>query len=1120
MRPPGIGRARWVLRGLARALALLLVLALAALAVVLHDLDGRVRAALMAQAADLEQVIGRAVTIGAVHVAVGSTSEIVVSEVMIAGAPGVTGSLAEPLLRIPTIRLGVRLGPLVRSWGSAIEVTRFDVEGPELTLVRTADGLSTDDVRARLAALPPRSRPPPTSRTRIALDRVELSAAKLHLRSGEGAPAGALDVEPITIRGVDVRPDAASRFTLGAAIAPGATLDATLDLALPEGAAAGAAAALAKVEIHGAGVRVAPILAWLRVPAAPSIDLADAELRVDVVIAPGPIGSVLGKASLARARLAAIGASGERELGAPLDLSLGLDAMVNAERGSLLARSFDLAAFGALAHGTIEAHALGGAPVIDALQLDASGDAGALVALLPDVVRPRQLTVAGPFTIALRGGDGPDAAQGTVKLDLHEIRALAADTTGLTLPGAPAAITLAAAITFTKASRAIHVAEARLHVGDLVFEGEATAHDLATDPAIDGLSIKASGPLDHLLDLVPPAHRRPGVTLRGPASATLTLEGKHSDLTGRITVDLDRASVHVPGLQKPAGARLGVDLEGHLAAISELTRGSLRVGPLTLGARGKVWSADHLDLAFDWTEAALAPLLALFPDAAARLAGATVEGLVKGSGTLQRGGGKTEIATTLRLRGALLRRGVFALLGAPSVMVAVATTGDKVSARISADLGAATVAVAPVFSKAAGRPARLAVAVTREGDHLSVLDAQLALPGATLDGLTIDVAPHHAHVVVAAATLALAPMGEMIPLLGALVPPKLAGATARFSLDFSGDPDDLASAAVHVGALEIQSGLGRVVGSVDFDGLRPTRAVHVQITDGALDLGALDGSQEPTFEAPGDLAMTGSVHLDSVRARGATLHPVDAELGLEHGRLTVKSLHAGALGGSVDVEKSWVDLTSAPEIDLHARVDAIDLAKIGASAETELRGRATGRVDLHGAGDGSDAIVRSLRGSARLALHDVHARHAFTRKVTVVNPLLGEIFAREAKKSAGRIRGLDLREASALFDVGSKGLTTTDPIVVRSDDLAVSLRGTIGFDQALALDGRLELAARAVAAATDGALVPVRPIPVQLRIVGGPKGLEIEVLELAESVRALAGSIRNGLAGGTGPPLP
>jgi hypothetical protein len=1128
----GIGLARRLLRGLLRGLGVLLILICAALALILHDLDARVRAALLVQAAELERAIGRAVTLGAVHVAVGRTAEIVLDDVAIAGAAGATGPLAEPLLRVPTIRLGVRLAPLVRSWGTVIEVTRFEVEGPEITLVRTADGLSIDDVRARVAAAPPR--PPPASRPQIALDHLAITGAKVHLRAADGAAGGDLDVDPVTLRGDDVRPDAASRLTLTAAMAPGASLDVGLDFAPPEEDPEAHASTLQKIVIRGAGVRLAPILAWLRAREPPALalalalDLADAELGLDVGVTLAPLVGASGKVTIARARFAAVNKAGERTLGAPVDLGLGISATLSADRGSRLAGSFDLAIGAAHARGTAELHDLDSAPVLDLVKLDAAGDAEAILAALPAGVWPRGVAVAGPFTLALRGGQGADFKHGTVKLELHEIKAIDVDAAGHEQAGAPAALGLDAAIFLRESTGALHVSEAELRVGDLVVRGEARAHDLATDPAIDALTISAGGPVERLLELAPPARRRAGVALRGPFAATLAAHGKRGDLAGRITVDLDPASLRAPGLEKPAGTRLGLDVEGRVTSLVELSRATLGLGPLLLSARGKVSSAERLDLAFDWREAALGPLLALFPEASTRFAGITLNGNLAGSGTLSRAGGKTEVATKLSLRGALIRRGALALLGGTDATVSVMTTGDKVSARIAADLGAATLGVAPVFSKAAGRPAHLAFTIVsaRDGSHASVLDAQLALPGATIDGLALEIEPHHAHVTVADAALALGPLAASIPLLGAVVPPTLATATAHFSLDFSGDPDDLASATLHVGGLSAASGPARLAGSIDVEGLRPVRAIRVAITDGALDLDALGlaapaGGAGPARAAARATAISARVHLDTVRARGATLHPLDAELGVERGRVTVKSLHTGVFGGAIDVDKTWIDLGgAAPEVELHARIDGVDLAQLGASPDVELRGRASGQIDLHGAGDGRAALTRSLLGSVRLALRDVHARRAFTRKVTVVNPILGEIFAQAAKKSAGKTRLIELREASGRFDVGSNRLTTSEPFVVRSDDLTASVRGTIGFDQALALEGQLSLAPRAIAAATEGTLVPVRPIPLQLRVSGDASAISLEILELSESVLALRGAVRNGLAGGVAAPLP
>jgi hypothetical protein len=140
--------------------------------------------------------------------------------------------------------------------------------------------------------------------------------------------------------------------------------------------------------------------------------------------------------------------------------------------------------------------------------------------------------------------------------------------------------------------------------------------------------------------------------------------------------------------------------------------------------------------------------------------------------------------------------------------------------------------------------------------------------------------------------------------------------------------------------------------------------------------------------------------------------------------------------------------------------------------------------------------------------------------VTVVNPMLGEIFARATKKRAGAPLTIDLREVAARFDVGSNQLTTAEPILFSSDDLVAHLRGTIGFNRAVALEGQLEFSPRAIAEATSRALVPVRPIPLRLQLSGPTSALQLELLELGESVLALRGAVRNGLFGGAAATLP
>ena len=368
---PRLRAALRVLRKIGVGLLGLVVILVAGLLVYLRDLDGKVRATLLERTAELEGQIGRHVTIGPVHVAVGMIPEIVVRDVTVGPAPGAVGELAVPLLHIEAVHLAVALGPLIRSGGSAIEVTRFHVESPEVNLIRSPEGISTDDVRARLAALPPG---PPPGKQHLALRSLALRGGKLRLHELGGDGKDDVTLEQVALTGHDVTLDAPSRLSLTAALlgpAPNVTVE--LDLApVPSGAGL----ELRRADLHAGGVRLGPALRWAHAAATPGgvVNLEDAELDAAVTVVPGPSIAYDGKLTLARARLAG---------GAPTTLALTFQAAFDPAAGTLAVPSFALAIGAVSAHGTLSARELAGTPALEALQLDASGDAAAFRDLLP-----------------------------------------------------------------------------------------------------------------------------------------------------------------------------------------------------------------------------------------------------------------------------------------------------------------------------------------------------------------------------------------------------------------------------------------------------------------------------------------------------------------------------------------------------------------------------------------------------------------------------------------------------------------------------------------------------------------------------------------------------------------
>src|SRR5262249_41575380 len=88
---------------------------------------------------------------------------------------------------------------------------------------------------------------------------------------------------------------------------------------------------------------------------------------------------------------------------------------------------------------------------------------------------------------------------------------------------------------------------------------------------------------------------------------------------------------------------------------------------------------------------------------------------------------------------------------------------------------------------------------------------------------------------------------------------------------------------------------------------------------------------------------------------------------------------------------------------------------------------------------------------------------------------------------------------------------TKGPVAIDGEDFTAKLTGSIGKDRALSLDGLIEIPPHVIAKASDRFLVPVRPIPLKLRIFGEVGDTKIELLELKESVAALRGAIRNAI---------
>lgn len=1102
---------RRVARAVAIVLGVLLGLVAITAAVLLHDLDARVRSLLVARAAELSERIGRPVSVGPVEASLGLVSQVLVRDVVVGAAPGAVGPLARPPLRIASARVGVDLGLLARTRGREVVVTRVEVEGAEVALARTPEGLSIDDVRAKLAVPPPTPPPtPPAAPTpppSIRLERLAVTGAKL--RYDDLVTGADVTIDAVALEGEGLRPDAPSRVSLRAAVgAAEPNVRATLDLAPP---APGKDPAPTHVEAHAEGVRVAPLLAAMRV-APRGVALGDATISIDATVEPGAIVRAKVGARLAGARLAE-GDAGTSDVGEPIDASVALEGVVDRDKGTVEARGIE-AKIGAIgAHGAIALRGAGEAASIDRLELAVDGDAAGLVALLPPSRRPRGVALAGPIAIAVTGSGDRGAARGHVKASVGGVRLEAPHADGVEA-GAPVAVGLEGDVAFAAETKEIRATGLALDVGGLVTKGELVVDAFPPSPRLASLGLDVAGPIDAALAALPPSRRPHGVALRGALAAAVHARADGDAWAGAASIDLSRASLGARGLAKPIGAPLAIEVEGKAREAGvDVSRARLHLGPLSLTARGHVAGPERLDLAFDGEVGSIAGLVALAPAVAERLAGKVqLDGRARLDGTLRRAGAKVDVAAKASLRALELRRGLASLRGDAVVDVRASAAGNDASATIALDLGAAALDVALVGKKPAGAPARVSLTAERSGDAVKVRDARLELPGLSLAGIEVSAEPHALRVRCAPeSTISVAKLVEgASPLVRSRVPAWAEASTLRFALELVGDPEDLAAASLTLPSFELVTASAHVRGSAAVDAVGKPRKVRFELTGGELTLPERhgDGAGDGAPELPGDVHVDGRVRLDALRVGGVALTGVDVEAALDEGRLRVASLRAGAFGGTVTLAPTTLELGDVPELDVHARLDGVDLGALPHGSLKALAGRLSGSIDVRARGATRDALAASAKGELALAARGLHVEGLWEPKWRFANRFLAALAERrkKAEPPGPRLHVLDAKEASLALALDRGKVVTRSPFVLRTDDLEARLEGHVATDAGISLDGVVLFSPRAVEARSGGALVPKEPVPLKLHVGGRAGAPEIELVELADTLRALRGA--------------
>lgn len=602
---------RMRLRVLARAvLAALgaLLLALAVLTALLAWKAGAlVHAGAVAEASRFGARIGRTVTVGPAHVALGRTIAVEIRAVRIAAAPGQSGPAAEPLFEVAAVRVRVPAWSIVRSLGKDVEVQAIEADGPVLRLVRLEGGaLSYADVVEKLSAPEPRE---PARQARVG--RVTVRGARVELHD---LPRGArFAVERIDAVVPEIGPDAPVDLALDAAVLAAAT---NLHLELRLGARGGperVTGRLQRAALRLAPLDVEPLLPF--VPVRGGIGVAGARLSADLSLAVDEHG-VIGFQGTLEAGALRLSRGGEEALMQPVDAAVRADLSVDPEAPAIVARSLAVTVAGMTVEGRADVRGPIDAVEVRALDLRAREVTfERLLPLLPPGLVPRGIALAGPIEARASARGAPREAEIEVGVDLREASVKLSDLVK------PAGVPLGAELRGkTGDGLAVEALGVRLGPLAIALRGKVRS---ASD--VDLTFDSGDVPIDAILRLFPAVARSvpPRVTLAGHLQAAGHVRRSGTETRAEAKVALRRAGVRTEALTLEGAADLAAAARfapGSTALTVDLDAGGVRAQ-----IPGKLDKAAGAPLAMH-ARVERAGAVTLVKDARITLSGAAVSG--------------------------------------------------------------------------------------------------------------------------------------------------------------------------------------------------------------------------------------------------------------------------------------------------------------------------------------------------------------------------------------------------------------------------------------------------------------------------------------------------------------
>jgi AsmA protein len=215
--------------------------------------------------------------------------------------------------------------------------------------------------------------------------------------------------------------------------------------------------------------------------------------------------------------------------------------------------------------------------------------------------------------------------------------------------------------------------------------------------------------------------------------------------------------------------------------------------------------------------------------------------------------------------------------------------------------------------------------------------------------------------------------------------------------------------------------------------------------------------------AVGTLDVQGTLDIEKVVKGAFVANDLKARAALDHGVFVLPEAHAGFFGGSVDAAGTRVDLAPAlPTWNLKSKLDGVDLgqALTALSGSAPVVGRATGALDLSGAGVDWASLKKALTGQGALSV-----KEGALTTADLGGKVLGAVSQglRKAGKGAaasqvsGATGKTELRDLAAQFTVKDGAMALAKPLSFAAPFGTTNLGGKIGLGGELALQGTASL---------------------------------------------------------------